>query len=86
MKTSSDAGVEQAKPFKDPIVNGKPARSFGGFAFRHEDKDLYKAFNDELVKFKKTDAYAKILTTYGLSEDSVNAARSKTMEALCAGK
>jgi polar amino acid transport system substrate-binding protein len=86
VKTSGDAGVEQAKPFKDPIVNGKAARSYGGFDFRPEDKPLYAAFNDELTKFKKTDAYAKILTSYGLSDDSVNAARTKTMAELCAGK
>jgi polar amino acid transport system substrate-binding protein len=86
VKTSGDAGIEQAKPFKDPIVKGKPARSYGGFDFRPEDKDLYKAFNDELVKFKQTDAYAKILTSYGLSQESVDAARSKKMEDLCAGK
>jgi polar amino acid transport system substrate-binding protein len=75
--TSGDAGIEQAKPFKDPVVNGKPARSYGGFDFRPEDKELYKAFNEELIKFKKTDAYAKILTNYGLSQESVDAARSK---------
>jgi polar amino acid transport system substrate-binding protein len=86
VKTSGDTGVEQAKPFKDPIVNGKPARSYGGFDFRPEDKELYKAFNDELVKFKQTEAYAKILTSYGLSPESVEAARSKKMEDLCAGK
>ena len=86
VKTSGDAGVEQAKPFKDPIVNGKPARSYGGFDFRQEDKELYKAFNDELVKFKQTDAYAKILTDYGLSSESVQAARTRKMEDLCAGK
>jgi polar amino acid transport system substrate-binding protein len=86
VKTSGDTSVEQAKPFKDPVVNGKPARSYGGFDFRPADKDLYKAFNDELVKFKQTDAYAKILTSYGLSPESVEAARSKKMEDLCAGK
>jgi polar amino acid transport system substrate-binding protein len=86
VKTSGDAGIEQAKPFKDPVVNGKPARSYGGFDFRPEDKELYKAFNDELVKFKQTAPYAKILTSYGLSQESVDAARSKKMEDLCAGK
>ena len=86
VKTSGDTNVEQAKPFKDPVVNGKPARSYGGFDFRPADKDLYKAFNDELVKFKQTDAYAKILTSYGLSLESVEAARAKKMEDLCAGK
>jgi polar amino acid transport system substrate-binding protein len=86
VKTSGDAGIEQAKPFKDPVVNGKPARSYGGFDFRPEDKELYKAFNDELVKFKQTADYARILTSYGLSQESVDAARSKKMEDLCAGR
>jgi polar amino acid transport system substrate-binding protein len=86
VKTSGDAGIEQAKPFKDPVVNGKPARSYGGFDFRPEDKELYRAFNDELVKFKQTADYAKILTSYGLSQESVDAARSKKMEDLCSGK
>jgi polar amino acid transport system substrate-binding protein len=86
VKTSGDAGIEQAKPFKDPVVNGKPARSYGGFDFRPEDKELYRTFNDELVKFKQTADYAKILTSYGLSQESVDAARSKKMEDLCSGK
>ncbi len=86
VKDSGDAGIEQAQPFKDPIVKGKPARSYGGFDFRLEDKALYKAFNDALVAFKKTDAYPKILIKYGLSPESVKAAQDKTMEDLCAGK
>lgn len=86
VKTSGDPSVEQAQPFRDPVVNGKPVRSYGGFAFRLEDKALYKAFNEKLMTFKKTDAYAKILTSYGLSEKSVQAARAKSMTDLCAGK
>ena len=86
VKSRGSERVEQAKPFTDPVVNGKPARSYGGFDFRPEDKELYKAFNDALVAFKKTDAYKKILTSYGLSDESVEAAASKTMEELCAGK
>ena len=68
------------------MIKGKPARSYGGFDFRLEDKDLYAAFNTALVAFKKTDDYKKILTSYGLSHESVEAARTKTMEDLCAGK
>ena len=80
------AGVEQAKPFTDPVINGKPVRSYGGLDFRPADKALYNAFNTALIAFKKTDAYKKILTSYGLSDASVAAARSKTMAELCAGK
>jgi len=86
IKSASGGGVEQAEPFSDPVIKGKPARSYGGFDFRTEDKDLYDAFNKALVEFKKTDDYKKILTSYGLSPESVEAARTKKMEDLCAGK
>ncbi|MBB5574196.1 MULTISPECIES: ectoine/hydroxyectoine ABC transporter substrate-binding protein EhuB [Rhizobium] len=78
--------VEQAAPFTDPVIEGKSVRSYGGFDFRPEDKDLYKAFNTALTDFKKTDDYKKILMSYGLSAESVEAARTKNTEDLCAGK
>jgi polar amino acid transport system substrate-binding protein len=80
------SGLEQAQPFTDPVVKGKSVRSYGGFDFRPEDKELYEAFNKALVEFKKTDEYAKILTSYGLSQESVDAARKAKMNDLCAGK
>ncbi len=86
VKTSGDAAVEQAEPFKDPIIKGKPARSYGGFDFRLNDVELYKAFNNALIEFKKTEAYPKILAKYGLSPESIKAAQSKSMSDLCAGK
>lgn len=86
VKSTGDAGVEQAKPFTDPVINGKPVRSYGGFDFRLGDQNLYNAFNNALIAFKKTDAYAQILSKYGLSAESIQAARTKTMAELCAGK
>ncbi len=80
------ANVEHAEPFTDPVINGKSVRSYGGFDFRPEDKELYKAFNTALEAFKKTDDYKKILMSYGLSAESVEAARTKSTEDLCAGK
>ncbi|MGY5810366.1 ectoine/hydroxyectoine ABC transporter substrate-binding protein EhuB [Rhizobium sp. LEGMi198b] len=80
------SNVEQAAPFTDPVIEGKSVRSYGGFDFRSEDKDLYKAFNTALIAFKKTDDYKKILMSYGLSAESVEAARTKNTEDLCAGK
>ena len=41
---------------------------------------------DELAEFKKTDDYKKILMTYGLSEESVEAARKADTASLCAGE
>ncbi|MDK4702013.1 ectoine/hydroxyectoine ABC transporter substrate-binding protein EhuB [Rhizobium sp. CNPSo 4062] len=82
----SSTNVEHAEPFTDPVINGKSVRSYGGFDFRPEDKELYKAFNTALEAFKKTDDYKKILMSYGLSAESVEAARTKSTEDLCAGK
>lgn len=78
--------LEQAHPFADPVVDGKAARSFGAFSFRPEDKEFFEAFNKELIEFKKTDDYAKILMTYGLSEESVEAARTVDTTTLCDAK
>ncbi len=78
--------VEHAEPFTDPVINGKSVRSYGGFDFRPEDEELYKAFNTALEAFKKTEDYKKILMSYGLSAESVEAARTKSTEDLCAGK
>jgi polar amino acid transport system substrate-binding protein len=78
--------VEQVKPFTDPIVNGKPVRNYGGFAFRPEDKELRDAYDAALVEFRKTDEYKAILTTYGLSEASIKAAADKKVADLCVGK
>ncbi|TCK28048.1 amino acid ABC transporter substrate-binding protein (PAAT family) [Ancylobacter aquaticus] len=79
-------GVEQVAPFTDPVVDGKPVRNFGGFAFRPEDKELYGAFNAALVEFRTTDEYKKILATYGLSPESIKAAADRKVADLCAGK
>lgn len=78
--------LEQAHPFVDPVVDGKAARSFGAFSFRPEDKDFFEVFNKELIEFKKTDDYAKILMGYGLSEESVEAARNVDTASLCDAK
>lgn len=80
------SGVEQVAPFTDPVVNGKPVRNYGGFAFRPEDKGLYDAFNAALVAYRKTDEYRKVLDSYGLSEESIKAAQAQNVADLCAGK
>ncbi|MCW5255392.1 ectoine/hydroxyectoine ABC transporter substrate-binding protein EhuB [Verminephrobacter aporrectodeae] len=80
------AHVEQVRPFTDPLVDNKPVRNFGGFAFRPEDKAFYEAYNAALVAFRRTDAYKKILTQYGLSDESIRAAAERKVADLCAGK
>lgn len=82
---SKRKAVEQAEPFTDPVVNGKPVRDYGAFAFRKEDKDLVAAFDKALAAFQKTDDYKEILKRYGLSQKSIDAVSGANIERLCQG-
>ncbi len=77
--------VEAAQHFKDPVVNGTPVRSWGAFAFSKDSQSLRDAFNKELAKFKKTDGWAKIMSSYGFSKEDASESFKRTTEQLCTG-
>ncbi len=77
--------VELAPDFVDPVVDGKEARSWGGFNFNSDSQALRDAFNAELVKFKKTDAWKKILSDYGFTPADIAGSTAKTTAELCKG-
>ena len=52
-----DAGLQLVEGFPDPVVDGKPARGYGAFAFRKEDGDLLAAFNAALASIVGTDKH-----------------------------
>jgi polar amino acid transport system substrate-binding protein len=76
--------VEVAQKFTDPIVNGEPVRSWGGFTFAQGSEDLRDAVNAELAKFKKTPEWQKTLTQYGFTEADAQGSMTKTTTQLCA--
>jgi polar amino acid transport system substrate-binding protein len=69
--------------FKDPVINGKEQRSWGGFNFNSSSKSLRDAFDKALVAFKKTDAWKKILAGYGFTPADIKGATAKTTAQLC---
>ena len=75
--------VEVASGFKDPVIDGKEARSWGGFNFNSDSGDLQAAFNKELEAFKKTDDWKNILAGYGFTEADIMGSSAKTTKALC---
>jgi polar amino acid transport system substrate-binding protein len=75
--------VEPAAEFTDPVINGVPARSWGGFTFSPDSKDFRDAVNTELAKFKKTDGWKKTMAHYGFSAADATESFSKTTEQLC---
>ena len=77
--------VEAAADFTDPIINGEPVRSWGGFTFSMDSEDLRDAVSEELAKFKQTDEWAQILSNYGFSDTDASESTSRSTEQLCAG-
>lgn len=75
--------AEQAEPFHDPVINGKPVRSWGGFTFRKNETGLLKAFNKNLAAVHKTDWWRNTLSGYGLDKHSIDEVSAKTTEQLC---
>jgi polar amino acid transport system substrate-binding protein len=75
--------VAIVKDFKDPVVDGKEVRSWGGFNFNTDSTDLRDAFNKELAAFKKTDEWKKILSDYGFTPADIEGSTAKTTEELC---
>lgn len=78
--------VEQAEPFQDPIIKGKPQRDWGAFTFRKNEKAFLKEFNKNLAEVHKTAWWQKTLKGYGLDQHSINEVSKKTTKELCAGK
>jgi len=77
--------VQIVADFKDPVIDGKPARSWGGFTFNKDSADLRDAFNKELVDFKKTDEWKKILSGYGFTPTDIKESSAKSTKELCSG-
>jgi polar amino acid transport system substrate-binding protein len=82
---SKSKKVQPAKSFTDPVINGAPARSWGGFAFSTNSRDLRDAVNTQLAVFKKTPAWAQIMKRYGFSANDATQSSAKTTEQLCRG-
>ena len=77
--------VEAAANFTDPVINGEPVRSWGGFTFSLESQELRDAVSEELAKFKQTDQWKEILSTYGFSDTDASESTSRDTNMLCTG-
>lgn len=80
---SKSKKVEVVADFKDPVIDGKEARSWGGFNFNSDSTDFRDAFNKELEAFKKTDDWKKIMTSYGFTPADIAGSTAKTTKELC---
>ncbi len=86
LAAKSKGKAEAAGDFKDPVVDGQPVRSWGGFAFSKNSGALRDAVNRELAKFKKTDDWKKIMSGYGFSAEDASQSFERSTAQLCAAK
>jgi polar amino acid transport system substrate-binding protein len=59
--------LERADPFKDPVIDGKPARGYGAFGFRKDDVELIAAFNAALARYIGTPAHLEAVKPFGFT-------------------
>lgn len=81
-----DDRVEAASEFTDPLIDGEPVRSWGAFTFHPDSEEFVQAFDAELAKFKKTDAWRQIMARHGFSETDAQESFEQTRERLCAAE
>ncbi|WP_179283980.1 ectoine/hydroxyectoine ABC transporter substrate-binding protein EhuB [Bordetella genomosp. 10] len=82
-KLPPDGGLERARPFTDPVIDGKPVRGYGAYAFRKEDRTLVDAFNAELKRFIGTPEHRRLVAPFGFTDEELP--RGMTAARLCAG-
>lgn len=78
----SGAGVEIVSGFKDPVIDGKPARGYGAFGFRKADEDLLAEFNRALKEILGSPEHIATIKEFGFAEDNLP---DKTTAELCSG-
>lgn len=75
--------VQVVDDFRDPVINGRLLRAWGAFVFHPETPLLREAFNRELMDFRKTPEWRRILSRHGFTEADVRASRRYGTDELC---
>lgn len=55
----------------DPVIDGKPARGYGAFAFRREDDDLLRSFDAALAGLAGSDAHLAAIAPFGFDRSNL---------------
>ena len=80
---AGNPALERARPFTDPVIDGKPVRGYGAFGFRKSDAKLREAFNREPARLVGTPRHRKLVEPFGFSDTELPGA--PTAEELCRG-
>jgi polar amino acid transport system substrate-binding protein len=64
-------GIERARPFHDPVIDGTTVRGYGAFGFRKHDTVLVREFNRQLAEFIGTPEHLELVEPFGFSEETL---------------
>lgn len=82
-KTASDS-IEIAKPFRDPVIDGKKITGYGAFGVRKEDGALLAELNRLLKTFIGSERHRQTVGPFGFTE--LQLPGGMTAEKLCGGQ
>jgi polar amino acid transport system substrate-binding protein len=68
LKKANSDRLEPAEPFKDPVINGKPARGYGAFGIRKQDNQLREEINKQLAAFIGTPEHLELIKPLGFTK------------------
>lgn len=78
---AADPGLERARPFTDPVIDGEPVRGCGAFGFRKGEDELRHEVNRRLAAFIGTPEHLELIRPYGFTEADLPG--ELTAEELC---
>jgi len=71
LNKSNGQGIELARPFRDPVIDGKSVRGYGAFGFRKSDTAFLDAFNGQLADFIGTPEHLELVKPFGFSQETL---------------
>jgi len=71
LRKADDPGIERARPFTDPVIDGQTVRGYGAFGFRKQDDPFRREFNRHLNAFIGTPEHLKLVRPFGFSEETL---------------
>lgn len=84
LKDAKDPSLEIVEPFRQAVIDGKPAIGVGSFAFRPADKAFVQKFDKSLLTVLKSDAWVREAAKYGFARSDIPQG-DVTTESLCKG-
>lgn len=81
LRKANTSAVERAEPFRDPVIDGKPASGYGAFGFRRSDEEFVEQFNAQLAKFLGSEEHLRLVEPFGFDEATLPGAM--TARELC---